>query len=503
MRRIWSVLLALVMVLMVLWACSPVGERVAAAEAATVVSPMTSYKTLQEMFAAAPGINMMDVPEGATDVSYNTITGGEVSPIAQIEFKYEGDDYTYRAAVCKAEADMKDIAGVYDQLSSQKNVMTDPNLTAGGSYNLQYNEDSALGLATWFYAPTLCQYSLFTTTGCAADQKIEEVVDYLLPITTATDGTPLLLPQTTMTPDSSSVAGTVDGTVVSLLDNEIVINMDNGNTLTFLMSHIVSVDVTTGDQVSIDYSGDILESPEAVTITVTKKVATQVNGTVSQHDSKSFYIKTATGNVYGFLLSDKTVVSGKANAITTDAVVKVSYTGDLVQHPLAITVEIVKAGSDNDPLVNKTLDGIVTKLTSKSVSIRTNSNHNYTFKRVSTTEYEGKYKLEVGAKIHVTYDGYASKGPDAKIIKVLAPPDPTPPGPTTHKVTGFITEMAGNMIQISSDEGGDYGFLLGSVKISGDSDCGVGDRATVTYYNESDGTMHATAIYYKKVLLTN
>lgn len=512
MRRIWSVLLVLIMMLTILGACSPESERVALAEtesesaeqpAATVVSPMTSYNTLQDMFAATPGINMMDVPEGATDVSYATITGGEVSPIAQIEFQLEGNDYTYRAAVCQAEADMKDIAGVHDQLAAQKTVTTDPNSTAGGSYSLQYNEGGTLGLATWFYAPTACQYSLFTTTGCAEDQKIEEVVDFLLPITMATDGTPLMLPQTTLTPESANVAGTVDGTVVSLTDNEIVINMDNGNTLTFLLSNIVSVDVVTGDKVSIDYSGDILESPEAVSITVTTKVGTQVSGSVTQHDNKAVYVKTATGNVYGFLLSDKTVVSGKATTITTDAVVKVTYTGDLVKHPLATAVEIVKPGTEKDPLVNKTLDGLVTKLSSKSVSIHTNAGHNYKFARVDSTEYEGKYKLEVGAKIKVTYDGYASKGPDAKIIKVLAPPDPTPPGPTTHKVTGYISEMAGNMIQISSDDGGDYGFLLGSVTITGDSDCGVGDRATVTYYNDTDGTMKATAIFFRKMLVTN
>jgi hypothetical protein len=310
-----------------------------------------------------------------------------------------------------------------------------------------------------------------------------------------------MLPQTTLTPDSSTVAGTVAGTVVSLSENELVINMDNGNTLTFLLSNIVSVDVAAGDQVSIDYSGDILESPEVVNINVTTKVAAQVSGNVTQHDDKGLYIKTATGNVYGFLLTDKTVVSGKANKITTDAVVNVTYTGDLLLHPIVTAVEIIKPGTDNDPLVNKTLDGIVSQLSSKSVYIHTNAGHNYKFQRVSTTEYEGKYALEVGAKIKVTYDGYASKAPAAKIIKVLAPPDPTPPGPKTHKATGVIENMAGNMIEIFTDDGKDYSFLLGSVKISGDSDCGVGDRATVTYYLEKDGTMQATSIFFRKILL--
>lgn len=509
MRRICTTLLPLLMILSVLFACAPVSAaaapdkaapEVAAEPVANVPNPMTSYTSLAEMLAAVPGINMKDAPAGSTDVSYNTITGGAAAPIAQIDFNSNGNNYTYRAAVCKAEADMTDIAGVYDQLAVQQNVDMDPTITAGGSYSLQYNEGSALGLATWFYAPTLCQYSLFTTTGCGADKQIEEVVDYLLPITMAVDGTPLMLPQTTLTPDALTVAGTVAGTVVSVAENEIVINMDNGNTLTFLLSNIVSVDVVAGDQVSIDYSGNILESPEVVNITVTTKVATQVSGSVTQHDDKGLYIKTATGNVYGFLLTDKTVVSGKANKITTDAVVNVTYTGDLLTHPIVTAVEIVKPGTDKDPLVNKTLDGIVTQLSSKSVHIHTNAGHNYKFQRVTTTEYEGKYPLEVGAKIKVTYDGYASKAPEAKIIKVLAPPDPTPPGPKTYKATGVIQAMAGNMIDILSDDGKDYGFLLGSVKITGDSDCGEGDRATVTYYLDQDGTMQATTIFFRKVI---
>ena len=150
--------------------------------------------------------------------------------------------------------------------------------------------------------------------------------------------------------------------------------------------------------------------------------------------------------------------------------------------------------------MNKTLDGIVTQLSSKTVYIHTNAGHNYKFQRVDSTEYEGKYPLEVGAKIKVTYDGYASKAPDAKIIKVLAPPDPTPPGPKTYKATGVIQDMAGNMIEILSDDGKDYNFLLGSVKITGDSDCGAGDRATVTYYLDHDGTMQATTIFFRKVI---
>jgi hypothetical protein len=61
--------------------------------------------------------------------------------------------------------------------------------------------------------------------------------------------------------------------------------------------------------------------------------------------------------------------------------------------------------------------------------------------------------------------------------------------------------MDGNMISILGDDGKEYGFLLGKVKITGDSDCGVGDRATVTYYLEHDGTKTATTIFFKKTLL--
>ena len=71
MRRIFSILLPLMMILSVLLACAPVSaaeapdkaapEVTATAEpVANIPSPMTSYNGLAEMLAAVPGINMKD-----------------------------------------------------------------------------------------------------------------------------------------------------------------------------------------------------------------------------------------------------------------------------------------------------------------------------------------------------------------------------------------------------------------------------------------------------------
>ena len=129
-----------------------------------VVNPLTSYGSLDEMLASTPGILMADAPAGATDVSYDTITGGTVSPIAQILFTLNGDSYTYRAASCAEEAKMQDIAGVYEEFDKSEQLTSDANLTDGGAYQLEYSLGSAMGLATWYYGPAACQFSIFTLT---------------------------------------------------------------------------------------------------------------------------------------------------------------------------------------------------------------------------------------------------------------------------------------------------------------------------------------------------
>ena len=441
------------------------------------------------MLTACPGIFMSDVPEGASAVAYNTITGGTVTPIAEIQFTLGGSQYTYRAAVCKDEASMADIAGVYDQFDKAKSLSAETSLTNGGSYQLEYNEGNAMGLATWYYPPTVCQYSLFTDKGCNMDQQIEEVVDALLPV-----------PGHSPTPapvEPPKVVGTAKGVVAHVGDNEIVINMDNGNTITFTMTYLAETAAKAGDQVEIAYSGELTDAPETMNVTVLTPVVQTISGDLVQFDKTSVYVLTASNMVYSFIMNADTKITGKAAQLAVPDTVTLTYTGDLMGDnatatEINITEAVAPAKEENTE--NKHLTGWVTALRSKTFSIETSKGRTWTFHKDDTTRITGSYAFEEGAKVTVTYDGYASEQPVAKTVKVVAPPDPTPPKPTYHTVSGTVASCYGVFLNLTNG----YGFNISGASISGDSDGAPGDQARVTYYEE-DGVLYATKVKFTAV----
>ena len=171
--------------------------------------------------------------------------------------------------------------------------------------------------------------------------------------------------------------------------------------------------------------------------------------------------------------------------------------------PVATVIETTTESSEPEPTaepsdpVNKSLRGTVTDLTTKRVSLVTDTGHYYTFQRDGGTVMTGDYALQYGSYIRVHYDGYASKGPYAKRIDVLSPPDPTPPDPTpyiptVHTINGKIAMSAGNALVVDADNGASYSFLLRAPSVSGELVAGY--RVTVTYQVEADGSMNATRI---------
>jgi hypothetical protein len=512
MKKIISILAAILLLITAIFACQPKAEAQTTVGTAVqtavrseqkigqgVVNPLTSYQSLDEMLASTPGILMADAPAGATDVSYDTITGGTVSPIAQILFTLNGDSYTYRAAACAEEAKMQDIAGVYEEFDKSEQLTSDANLTDGGTYRLEYTLGSTMGLATWYYGPAACQYSLFTKTGCGTDQKIEEVVDELLNI-------PGTITQTREIVQSAPKTDTVTGTVVAVGSNQIVINMSNGNTLTFFMSAIKTTAAQPGDEVEIAFSGSITDAPEAVSITVKSAARQIIAGDVVQYDTNGLYVKTTTGNIYGFVLGKSTTITGKAKAVGLDDTVQVTYSGSLLNMPTALTIEILQTApapkEEKKIPTDKTLDGWVTEIKTKTFTIVTNNGKYWTFKKDGTTVIDGGYTFQEWANVRVLYDGYASNHPVAREITVLAPPDPTPPDPPTppvyHSVDGWITVKAGNALSIQTINGRNYDFLLASPHISGDPDSA--NYAYITYY-DANGSSVVTDINYETRLL--
>lgn len=509
MKRLLIALLGCLLFCGMALACTKMPEASPAEAAATpgeavvaLPNPVHEVADYAALLAAQPAIMLSNAPEGASDVTYSYIDGAPV--ISQIRFSYEDNDYTYRAAA-SGEAVQADISGVYETLSKVKELAVEDNVTLGGKYALRFAQGSTNGLATWYYAPTGCQYSLWTTTGCDVSQSIEEVVDLLLPIAYDANGNPLVVAQSTPVPAIEN--GKVTGTVVDVQPNLITVQLENSNTLQFMLSSMHDSGTKAGDTVEITYSGNPLDAPEALTITILSSApaATTVSGTVFRYTAQSVFVQTAGSNIFGFVIDQNTAFGGQSAKLKTGNAVTVTYTGELSNSPLATIIETTAVSSDPEPTakpvdpepVNKSLKGLVTNLTTKRVTIYTDTGHTYTFQRDGSTTVTGDYMLEYGARIRVLYDGYASQSPFAKRIDVIAPPDPTPPEPTpyvpaTHTITGTIVMTAGNGLAVDADDGGEYSFLLRAPSISGDMV--VGYRINLTYQVEADGTMNVTRI---------
>lgn len=461
-------------------------------------NPIVELESYEALCAALPDIHMSDAPEGSYDVRYSYINAEPV--VAQIDFNYGGDDYIFRAAAM-AEDDTTDISGVYDALPDTKILA----VTDGGSYSLHYSGENAEGLASWYLPHAFCRYSLFTQTGCDESRRIEDVVDRIIRVPGLEAAEDIAVP--------GEASGSVQGSILSLDENDVVLNLENGSSIVFLLNHVHTLGAKEGDVVELSYTGSLAGHPEALSVEVlhSEEAELVLMGTVFSCTAHDVHVQTATGNVYGFTLDKSTVYIGKAKSLKVGNEVSVHYAGDLDNLPRAIAVETEKkAAEDTENLSNKKLKGLVHSLATKSFVLKTDAGKKYTFPKDADTKITGDYSLAKGAQVQVTYDGYASESPRAKEILVIAPADPTPPSPAPlptavpkqfYRVHGYVLSRAGNELQVQDGTGALRRFLIRSdTQIIG---VGYpGQYADIDYYLDNWGSAVVTRVVYTSVVPT-
>ncbi len=463
-----------------------------------LANPVHQVADLASLLAAVPGVQMADAPAGSTGVTYSYIDG--TPTIAQIEFTFEGNAYTYRAAVA-TKAAQSDISGVYEQLDKTAIYTVPDDEKAGGTFTLKYATGQVYGLSTWFYEMAACQYSLYTATGCDVSQSIVNVTRMLLPLMDAE-----------VTEAAAATIGVAQGvTVVSTGDGELVVNLSNGNTIQFSLAQVGDPGVRAGDVVDIEYSGDLTSVPEAVSVTLVQAALaeTQISGKVSMYDATSVFVQVSGGIVYGFVIDNSTQFTGESNALKMENSITVTYTGDLSNAPLATKIHTTAvssqperkgtSGSDSGSasLEDKRLAGVVSSLGASYVTITTSTGHSFTFGITGSTVISEYYVLQVGAKIRVTYDGYASDSPNAKKINVIAPysDDPTP---RTYTMEGYTSYYGGGQLVINTASGNVQEFNVNSsTRIVNSEYCISNYPVTVTYYGDEGGWKIATKIVFR------
>ena len=143
---------------------SLMGLSVAGAEDLSgMINPMEYYETFDELCEAMPGIRMALPPEDAEDISYATING----IIAQIEFSWDADFYTYRAAPAKDDDENEDIDGIYADFDDDLDDDAPGKLELPSyvdDFDFKYNHEDGQVLVTWYCENCAQRFSLYSET---------------------------------------------------------------------------------------------------------------------------------------------------------------------------------------------------------------------------------------------------------------------------------------------------------------------------------------------------
>lgn len=459
---------------------APTAEPTAAP--ATIANPINQVADYKSLLAVNNTIKLNDAPAGATNIAYSWINN--IPVIDQIQFNYNGADFTYRAAYCPSATPSNDISGVYSKLDAAATINVGGENESGGSYILRYNGTSGEGVATWNSAITNCQYSLYTPNGCTgANPPIEAVMKAIF---TCTQG-----------------SMTVSGTVLSVTPTTLTITLDNGNTAVLECSSINKITVQANDIVTVEYIGDINGSAKAVKITKTGTAQSELkvlSGTVTTTLNDDFFVKTSDSNIFAFTTDDSTQVSGKASVIAENCKVKVSYRGDLNTTPLAVSVEVVDIIADPTPTptpeknyTDRVCSGWITSCAGIWVTV------NGICFEVNGANCSVSGVAQVNTWATINYRDYGN-GVYVVTKAVFNGVDPTPQPYTVYTMSGNVDNVAGIYITVSGvtfTVNGAYCSISGTPTVGGYADItyrdygyGYYEVISANFYGGDDDTTY-------------
>ena len=436
-------------------------------------NPMVKYQNLEDIHADYPEIDMTAVPESASDIRYYVITGGAY-PIAEILFTINGVEYTYRCSPCAGDPEATaGISGLYYEFDVNEAEIKKVN-GASVQYSIHYCTADRIGHISTVDDESGCVYDISGQTDLAT---LKEAGNQVLQRNAGHTG--------------------LTGYVLDVGDGKIKVLTENGNTLVFDLT--IEANVAAGDQIRFYYAGTLPNSVMLTDIEVLQHGAS-FGGIVSAHSASSVTVEAYNGNKISFGIDANTAVTGEASVIQDGAIVTVYYSGDLSGNPYVyeVVIEVQGGGksggsssgssssgsgssSSDDSLIDKTLKGTVNKLSDDSIRIKTAKGNKYTFKLTNKTKYTGDYVLEVGGQVTITYDGYASDSPLAKIVHIRSEAEPTPtvdPTPEYKSVSGVVTSVVGNWITLEN------GRCYTLIECTGyrEGDCEVMNIAHFQYY---------------------
>lgn len=433
-------------------------------------NPMNTVSDYKALVSAQPSIKLNDVPEKAENVTYCWISN--IPPIDQIDFTLDGHTYCFRAASCPNGTASADISGVYDQLPSVSTVDVSGENQAGGSYVLRYDPDSGKGVANWTSKMVGTQYSLYSDDACKG--KIEE-----MPIAKVMDELFIC----------TQDAKTVSGTVVDSTKNTLALNLDDGSSAVLNCEHIPTIKVAANDKVDVLYLGDIKGDSDVIKIVKTGTASavsgTTFSGTIFRLIDNNMFVQTSDNNVFSFVYSSSTPVSGAATKLAENEEVVVTYTGDLYNNPTAVSVNVTKVGATPKPTPAPTpapayKDGSVTGVVTAACGIWVTVN-GAVFEVNSANCYVSG-RAEVGGWATINYRDYGNGY--ITVTSAYFSGSPTPEW-NTYTVAGDITAVNGSYVTVNG-----MTFCVNTSNVEGKAQ--VGGTARIDYIDYGYGYTEVT-----------
>lgn len=145
-----------------------------------IINPMHDVETYEALCAAIPEIAIDRVPEGAEEIRYSWIDGDP--KIAQIQFAWGEDFYTYRAAFAEDETAKADIDGLYFDFDHMETLTG--LFKSGFALNLRAFENETEAAVDWFIPAVKTQYSLFSETAGSPGMNIVMLAELIIPTDT-------------------------------------------------------------------------------------------------------------------------------------------------------------------------------------------------------------------------------------------------------------------------------------------------------------------------------
>ena len=211
---------------------------------------------------------------------------------------------------------------------------------------------------------------------------------------------------------------TIKGEVTDLSDSSVMI-VSGSLTAEFYYDNRTPIDgrLTEGDIVEITYYGNISENPYASKIHIVESKTDEsihvATGTVSEVHNDDVLISMDSAGGHHFVLTDDTIIKGQNKKLEIGDQVKVAYTGDIDDSPVARTITIEKKAEPEKK--THVIDGTIDKVQGQTLILNTGKQI-YTFTLNEKTVYSGQAVPAKGLKTTITYTGDLKNRPVAEKV---------------------------------------------------------------------------------------